>query len=786
MRRTLARQLAVIMFTDMVGFTALAQRSETQALRLLREQRVLVRRLLPRFGGREVKTIGDGFLIRFTSALHATQCAVAIQQQIQARKPSAGDGELCLRIGLHLGDIERPRHDVLGDSVNLAARIQSVAPAGGVAMSGVVYEHIRNQLPAPFEFQGRVVLKNVQRPVALFALGPQQLAGLPPITPPLAPPRYGAALATVVLVASLAVAGGLWTPTAPRHSDAAQAIAVLPLANLGSGPGSAEFADGMHDALLTRLAGVGGLKVISRTSVLEYRGATRRLSEIAAELGAAHIVEGSVQRLEGRVRVTARLVEANSDRQLWARSYDRALDDVFAIQGEIASGIAQEVRAVLTPAERRRLGEVPTRDTTAYELYLRAIAMEHEDRFSATNLARMQALLEDAIKRDPGFALAHAALARGHVYAFDAGHDGTAGRLAQAESAAQRALRLAPDLPEAHLALGLYHYYGFLRFDRALAEFDQALAGRPGDADLWSYRGFVLRRLGRFPEALDSLQQARARDPRNPLLIYELAATHAFLRQNADAERVCRSLPRNVPQAGDFRAQCLVFSIRRRGDLEPAHALERDLASIANAGPDRHWVQYELAVNEGRFADAQSRLASLSDEELESWAGAPPREMLLADLARWRGDATTAAKLYARAEAQVRERLESIRDNGALLANRAFAHALHGRLLARLGRRAEAVVAAEQALDLLPSGRDRFYGPSLVEDVARIDLALGDVAGALDRLEPLLATHSHTHIHDLRLQRAWAELWEHPRFLQLVRRYAPEISRCDGLECVSD
>lgn len=786
MRRTLARQMAVIMFTDMVGFTALAQRSETQALRLLREQRVLVRRLLPRFGGREVKTIGDGFLIRFTSALHATQCAVAIQQQVHSRKQSPDEGDLCLRIGLHLGDIERPRHDVLGDSVNLAARIQSVAPAGGVAMSGVVYEHIRNQLPAPFEFQGRVALKNVQRPVALFALGSQQLARLPPVSPPLAPPRIGARIAAVVLVGSLAVAGGLWPRAVPRHSDAVPAIAVLPLANLGSGPGSAEFADGMHDALLTRLAGVGGLKVISRTSVLEYRGATRRLSEIAAELGAAQIVEGSVQRLEGRVRVTARLVDAVSDRQLWSRVYDRALDDVFAIQGELASGIAQELRAVLTPAERQRLDSVPTRDTAAYDLYLRAVALEHEDRFSATALARMQALLEDAVKRDPGFALAHAALARGHVYAFDAGHDGTAGRLALAESAAQRALRLAPDLPEAHLALGLYHYYGFLRFERALDEFERALAGRPGDAELLSYRGFVLRRLGRFPEALDSLQLARGRDPRNPLVIFELAATHAFLRQEADAERVCRGLPSTVPQAGDFRAQCLVFSIRRRGNLEPAHALERDLASIPSAGPDRHWVQYELAVNEGRFPEAQARLASLSDEDLESWAGAPPREMLLADLARWRGDAAAATKLYVRAEARVRERLETFRDSGALLANRAFARALQGRLLARLGRRAEAVAAAEQALDLLPSGLDRFYGPSLVEDVARIDLALGDVAGALDRLEPLLAGHSHTHIQDLRLQRAWAELWEHPRFLELVRRYAPEKSRCAGLVCVSD
>lgn len=773
MAQALARQLAVIMFTDMVGFTALAQRSEPLALRLLREQRALVRRRLRPFGGREVKTIGDGFLIRFDSALHATQCALAIQQDLHAHAAAAPDGErIRLRIGLHLGDIERPRRDVLGDSVNLAARIQSVAPAGGIALSGIVYEHVRNQLAAPFEFRGRVALRNVARPVALFTIEPTQVAALPAVQPParrLGVPR--GLTAVLVAAGSLAALGG-GMPARLGLPDEVPSVAVLPLASLEAGSPRTLLADGIHDALLTHLSGLGGLNVISRTSVLEYRGAARRLADIAAELGAGHVVEGAVQHDGGRVRVSVRLVDARADRQLWAHSYDRVLDDLFSLQSELAVQIAREVRAALTPAEQGRLAQVPTRDTAAYQLYLRAAALEHEDRFAATALARIEALLKDALRRDPGFALAHAALARAHVYTFDAGHDGSAARLQQAQQAAQRAANLEPGLPEAHAALGLYHYYGFLDFGRALAEFERALAVRPGSAELLAWRGFVLRRLGRMDEALDDLRRAQRLDPRNPLLVYELAATHAFLRQDAEAERVCQVLPRSLPQAGDFRAQCLVFSIRRRGDLEPAHALERDLATVANAGPDRRWVQYELAVNEGRLDDAQRHLQALSDEDLDSWAGAPPREMLLGDLARWRGELAAAQRHYHRAEARVRERIETFRDSGALVANRAFARALRGRLLAHLGQPAAALAEGEGALALLPSSFDRFYGPSLAEEVAKIHLHLGDPGRALDRLEPLLAAPSHTHIHDLRLQRQWSELWEHPRFLELVRRYS--------------
>lgn len=773
MRHTPARQLAVIMFTDMVGFTAMTQRREALALRLLRQQQRLVRRQLRAFGGREVKTTGDGFLIRFDSALHATQCALAIQQDLHARGAKSPEGErICLRIGLHLGDVEHPRDDLLGDSVNLAARIQSVAPAGGVALSGICYEQIRNQVAAPFEFRGRVELKNVQRPVALFTLEPEQIAALPPILPPEMSARRWWVVHGLLLVAGLLTLVASFVPPPARAPAGVPSVAVLPLANLGAAPGDAPLVDGMHDALLTRLAGIGGIRVISRTSVLEYRGAARRLGVIAAELGAAHVVEGSIQRSGGRVRVSVRLVEARSDRQLWAQDYERPLDDVLAIQGELAHAIAHEVRAVLTPDEQRRLVEVPTQDAGAYDLYLRAVALEHEDRFTATALARIQALLQDAVARDPAFALAHAALARTHVYTFDAGHDSSSARLAGAYAAAQAALRLSPDLPEARLALGLYHYYGFLDFGRALFEFDRALALRPGSADLLSHRGYVLRRLGRLPEALATLQRARSLDPRNPLVIYELAATHAFLRQDAEAERVCRQLPRTVPQAGDFRAQCLLFSVRRRGNLEPAHALERDLATIPNAGPDRHWVQYELALNEGRFGDARRHLQALADDDLDSWAGAPPREMLLADLARLDGDAAGARRLYERAEARVRERLEAYRESGARVANLAFARALRGRLLARLGRREAAQAEAAAAMALLPADFDRFYGPSLAEEVAKIHLHLGERDLALDRLEALLAIPSHTHIQDLRLQRQWSELWEYPRFQELVRRYS--------------
>lgn len=769
LRRTPIRKLVAIMFTDMVGYSAHMQRNEALALRVLRRQQRLVRAVIARFGGREIKTVGDAFLVIFDSTLHACECAMAVQQSVHALAMSVPDAErFQLRIGLHVGDVERPDGDIYGDSVNIASRVQAQSPVGGLALSGLVHEQIRNKVPALFQPLGNVALKNIEHPQAVFVLSAEDIARLPAVTP--SPGVTGAWLAvarrpTAWVAAVITAVAAVFYASSLQHSPKIPTVAVLPFANISSDPDAIHFVAGMYDTLLTQLAHLGGLKVISRASVSDYHHGPRDWSAIGKALGAAHVVEGSVQRAGRRVRVNVKLIEADSHRHVWAETYDRTLADVFAIQSDLSRHIAQAVRVALSPSESQRLAQVPTPSPEAYDLYLRAVALERDDRFTARTLARTQTLLEQALQVDPDFALALAALSRVHTYHVDAGFDVSPQRLQQARERAEQALAQDPDLAEAHWALALYFYYGFLDFERALTELDRVLVLQPHQAEAHAYRGFVLRRAGRPVEALQSLRQSLERDPRNAATIYELAATHAFLHQDLEADATCRRGLKTAPAVSDFRLQCLNFAVRVAGTSAPSLAAERE------GSGDVAWLRYERALNEGRFADALQHLNRLSDDHFSEWAGAPPRAQLLGDLLRYQGDTAGAQHAYRRAERELLERLKAYTNPSALVTNQAFARALLGQVYASLGRSSEAYAQAQRARELLPESRDRFYGPSLSEELVKIQLRLGETEAALNELERLLSVPSHTHINDLRLQRQWSELWTLPRFQKWVERY---------------
>lgn len=768
-RRTPTRKLVAIMFTDMVGYSAQMQRNEARALAVLRRHQKLVRAVIGRFGGREIKTVGDAFLVVFESTLHACECAIALQQSVQSLCVSALEDErFQLRIGLHVGDVERPGGDVYGDSVNIASRVQTQSPAGGLALSGLTYEQIRNKVPVVFRPLGEVPLKNIEHPQVVFVLTSEDIAGLPVIGPSSGTRGTGWGhgrrfLATFGWAAGI-VAAVLYVAFFERPS-LVPAVAVLPFSNISREPDTEQFVAGMHDTLLTQMAHLGGLKVISQASVSDYQEGPRDLSAIADALGTSHVVEGSVQRAGQQLRVIVKLIEADTLQHVWAGTYDRTLADVFAIQSDLARQIASAVRVVLSPGESQRLSQVPTSSPVAYDAYLRATALEREDRFSLRSLSRIQALLEQALQADPDFALALAALSRVHTYHVDAGFDVSAGRLQQARARAEQALARDADLAEAHWALALYFYYGFLDFGRALTELERVLSLQPHHAEAHAYRGFVLRRAGRPLDALQSLQRAYGLDPRNLATAYELAATHAFLHQDIDADTVCRRGLTVAVEVSDFRLQCLSFSIRVAGSLAPLLTAESDDPN------DTVWLGYARAFDQGRFIEAAQFLQRLPDDYFSEWAGAPPRSQLLGDVLRESRDEASAQRAYRQAEQDLLRRLKAYDDSAALVTNQAFARALLGQVYANLGRPSEALEQARRARDLLPESRDRFYGPSLSEELAKIHLRLGATDVALDELERLLSMPSHTHINDLRLQRQWEDLWTLPRFQMLLERY---------------
>src|SRR5947209_134660 len=430
------------MFTDMVGYSALSQRDDKLALELLEEHREILRKIFPEFNGTEIKTIGDAFLVEFNSALEAAQCAIEIQRSLAKRNADApAERQIQLKIGIHIGDVVHRGGDVYGDGVNIASRIEPLAGAGGICVSMDVERQIRNALETRFEKLAATELKNISVAMDLFRIvlpwehkaevrshirrgdGPK-----PEIRKSSGVHKGKAALVGAFLLLLIIGIGGRWithphkngAPAAATPPVSDKSIAVLPFDNLSSDKENAYFTDGVQDEILTDLAKIADLKVISRTSVMQYKsGLARNLRKIGEELGVAHVVEGSVQRAANKVRVNAQLIDARNDAHLWAQTYDRDLADVFAIQSEIAKAIADQLQAKLSPNEKKAIEQPPTTDLAAFDLYSRGKSLLLTASFSATqepDLRKAIELLDEAVKRDPSFFDAYCQLAWAHEW----------------------------------------------------------------------------------------------------------------------------------------------------------------------------------------------------------------------------------------------------------------------------------------------------------------------------------------------------------------------------------
>lgn len=366
------RRLAAIMFTDIVGYTRSTQANEALTLELLEEHRKLVRPFFPPHGGTEIKTIGDAFLVEFRSALEAVLCAVDIQRKLAGRNSGVQEQrQVQLRIGIHVGDVVHGAGDVYGDAVNIASRIEPLAEPGGICISQQVYDNIRNKTELGFKAMGPVRLKNVEFPLGVYK---------------------------VVLPGS---ESGMNKVQAPRER-----LAVLPFVNISPDPNDEYFADGLTEELITRLSGVDGLKVIARTSVMNYKKKDMKVSEIGNELNVGSIVEGSVRKAGNKIRVTVQLIDAKTEEHLWASNYDKDLDDVFAIQSDIASRVASSVSS-------GAFFEVQGSDTKSIEAYTSFIkAVQNYHAASEGNLRQAKVMFEEAIALDPHFARAYAGLSQ--------------------------------------------------------------------------------------------------------------------------------------------------------------------------------------------------------------------------------------------------------------------------------------------------------------------------------------------------------------------------------------
>jgi TolB-like protein/Flp pilus assembly protein TadD len=551
-----------------------------------------------------------------------------------------------------------------------------------------------------------------------------------------------------------------------------KSIAVLPFENLSDEKQYAFLADGFQDEILTNLAKVADLKVISRTSVMQYKGGVQRnLREIAKALGVAHVVEGTVQRSDGRVRVNAQLIDARTDMHMWAERYDRDLADVFAIETELAEKIVAQLKTKLSPEEEAAIAERPTADLPAYDRYTRAKLLIESSVFSAPqqeSLFEAIRLLDDATKRDPGFALAYYQLAHAHDLFYFLGIDHTPARLAMADTAIQALTRLRPNSGEAHLAVAKHLYWGYHDYDRAREKLTLAQKSLPNDPLPFQLAGYIDRRQGRWDDSTKNLERAVELDPRNPVFLQQINRSYEYLRRYADAERTLDRAIALAPKDAALRVVRAELELYWHADARPCLStiqaiIAEDSREVGNVAES--WL--EAALCQRDFDGARQALAALPIAGCHQETIPLPRSWCDGVVARLRGDKAAAHAAFSKAREEI---ATLVREQPAYPEGLCAL----GMVDAALGRKENAIREGRRAVELLPVAKDAIIGPLLMQNLALIYTWTGEKDLALEQLSTVIKLPSLLSYGQLRLHPNWDPLRGDPRFDKIVASLAPK------------
>jgi TolB-like protein/class 3 adenylate cyclase len=809
-QKEIGLEIGHVLFIDIVGYSKLLIDEQRDYLHTLNE----VVRETDSFRAAEAAgkltrlPTGDGMALVFATTPDApVSCALEISNALRSHP------ELRVRMGIHSGPVSgitdvNDRSNVAGAGINLAQRVMDCGDAGHILLSKHVADDLEQyrQWRSHLHDLGECEVKHDVRVhvVNLYTdeLGnqgvPEKLrqAKTPQGAPAIAVSELKPArrswswIAALIIAVALAAAAGFYVssrrsgPNAPPSATAPapvaipeKSIAVLPFENLSEEKANAFFTDGVQDEILTDLAKIADLKVISRTSVMQYKsGVARNLRKIGEELGVAHVVEGSVQRAANKIRVNAQLIDARNDAHLWAQTYDRDLSDVFAIQSEIAKAIADQLQAKLSPAEKKAIAQPPTTDLTAFDLYSRAKSLLLTATFSDTgepDVRKAIELLDEAVKRDPLFFDAYCQLANAHEWLYAVrGTDHTAARLALAEAALQAATRLRPDAGETHLARANYLYYGRRDYAGALTELESVRRALPNDPRIFELTGYILRRHGDQEEGLRNLQRAVELDPRNLDTLQQVALSYQYLGRYADAIAALDRAISIVPDNIETRAARAEWYFFWKGDTRPLH---QTIDSILAQGPGAiasvasSW--FDCALAERDPAAAERALAALGDNS--SWGEGT---ILLSHsfgeglLARMTKDEARARSAFEAARAQQEKIVQAQPDYGPALCVLAM-------IDAALGHKDLALDEGRRAIALMPVEKDVFNGSRVLQYFAITVAWAGEKEIALKQLETGLHAPNASSVLSygaLKLLPFWDRLRGDPRFERIVASLAPK------------
>jgi serine/threonine-protein kinase len=792
-------EIAHVLFIDTVGYSKLLineQREVFEALNRVVKQSDQFRKTDA--AGQLVRLpTGDGMALVFSDSPEApAQCALEISKALRD-VPS-----LPLRMGIHSGLVSRVvdvnnQVNIAGAGINIAQRVMTCGDRGHILLSKraaddlVEYRHwqpflheigecelkhgvkialvnfyndeVGNPaLPDRCKHWGsRSVLKATltgQRKIALLCGG------------------FVALLIAVIAFYGISVRNSAYlgahrTLASENAVIPEKSIAVLPFENLSDEKQNAYFADGVQDEILTNLTKVADLKVISRTSVMQYKNSARHnLREIANALGVAHVLEGTVQRAGDRIRVSAQLIDARTDAHLWAEHYDRNLADVFAIENELAEQIVSQLKSRLSPTEKAAIEEQPTSDLVAYDLYLRAKLLIEKAVFNEPKdsmLLEAIRLLEEAVARDPSFVLAYYQLAHAHDQMYLLEFDHTQNRLDLANAAIQSVMRLRPDSGEAHVALAKHLYWGYRDYDRARKELAAARQALPNDPLPFLLTGYIDRREGRWDKATHNMERAVELDPQNFFTLQQIALTYTALRRYADAAATLDRAVALAPKDVSVRVQRANVDLDWRADTRPLDSTIQ--AIIANEpAAIKHVVdQWLLLAVWERDSIAATRALSLLDANGCHGDMPFPRAWCEGRVALLRGEVASARDAFTRA----REEIE-----GVVSQQPDYAQALCalGMIDALLGNKEDAIREGRRAVELLPVTKDSIVGAQLVECLAVIYAWVGQKDLALEQLRLASSIPGYLSYGSLKLDPLWDPLRSDPGFKKIVASLAPK------------
>jgi TolB-like protein/Tfp pilus assembly protein PilF len=619
-----------------------------------------------------------------------------------------------------------------------------------------------------------IVLLLIGFPIALilgwaFDVTPQGIKTTPTFAPKAKLRRNLLVLVAAGVLVSAIAGFFLLLPRASAHKID-KSIAVLPFENLSDEKENAYFADGIQDDVLTNLSKIGELKVISRTSVMPYRGKASNVREIGKALGVANILEGSVRRIGNRVRVNVQLINADTDEHIWAEDYDRDLTDVFAIQTDLAQKIVGQLQAKLSPAEKAQMERRPTENGEAYLAFVQAqnlgCALEDFDK-----LKQSEQLYERAVQLDPNFALA---LARSSLVQSWIVHnfERTSERREKARTLGERALQLQPEMPEAHLAVGYSYYYGDNNYDAALREFEIAQRGLPNESEVYLAIGAIQRRQGKWAESTANLEKAVSLNPKEIWTLQNLTFNYAMLRNYDVAyQTIDRALALD-PKALDLLEVKSKLAIAEKGDFSVAEEAFEAVKSIPMTNEQKAKIASERAnvfILERKYREGLQEAESLPEDILASSSHGLGGKYYLVGLARKAlHDEAGARAAFLKAKSAIEEQLKrspDAADDRIQLA----------KVLAYLNEKDFALAEAQHATELLPESKDAFGGPEITSGLAEVHAIVGDNDRAIEILDGLLSRPSGITVQDLKVNPVWDSLRSDPRFQALIDKYGAKV-----------